>query len=218
MPSGGGYIIKAVGTADIQEQSKTHEIVSRSKIELWHQILTHYLPLYLPETERFHRSSRTDCFLAFLEEDPSPHMISAMSREAFVADAWDGIGQKVYKERLLSDIYVTALGSVGLPIHSDSDAVRMFRLVLAEGRSVIRQLDVIEARPSARGSGGLHRHNGTQRHDFRWEREAAPPMNALPSDSPFLIGRLDQARFPSLYEIIVAHPGHASLRSLGDVG
>src|SRR6056297_2262177 len=29
-----------VGTADIQELSKTHEIVSRSKTELWHRILT----------------------------------------------------------------------------------------------------------------------------------------------------------------------------------
>ena len=56
------------GTNDIQELSKTHEIVSRSKTELWHRILTHYLPLYFPEAERFHRSSRTDWFLAFLEE------------------------------------------------------------------------------------------------------------------------------------------------------
>lgn len=52
------------GTADIQKLSKTHEIVSRSKTELWRRILTHYLPLYLPEAERFHRSSRTDWFLA----------------------------------------------------------------------------------------------------------------------------------------------------------
>lgn len=37
-----------VGTADIQELSKTHEIVSRSKTELWHRILTHYLPLCFP--------------------------------------------------------------------------------------------------------------------------------------------------------------------------
>ena len=51
-----------------QELSKTHEIVSRSKTELWHRILTHYLPLYFPEAERFHRSSRTDWFLAFLEK------------------------------------------------------------------------------------------------------------------------------------------------------
>ena len=45
-----------VGTAEIQELSKTHEIISRSKTKLWHRILTHSLPLYFPETERFHRS------------------------------------------------------------------------------------------------------------------------------------------------------------------
>ena len=135
-----------VGTADIQELSKTHEIVSRSKTELWHRILTHYLPPYFPEAERFHRNSRTDWFLAFLEKYPSPHMISAMGRDAFIADAWQVVGRKVSKERLLSDIYATAVGSVGLPVHPDSDAVRMFRLVLAEGRSLIRQRDEIEAR------------------------------------------------------------------------
>ena len=101
------------GTADIQELSKTHEIVSRSKTELWHRILTHYLPLYFPEAERFHRSSRTDWFLAFLEKYPTPQMITVLSREAFIADAWQVVGRKVSKERLLSDIYATAVGSVG---------------------------------------------------------------------------------------------------------
>lgn len=119
------------GTADIQELSKTHEIVSRSKTELWHRILIHYLPLYFPEAERFHRSSLADWFQAFLERYPSPHMITVMSQEAFIADAWKIVGRKVSKERLLLDIYATAAGSVGLPVHADSDAIRMFRLVLA---------------------------------------------------------------------------------------
>ncbi|MEQ8784291.1 MAG: IS110 family transposase [Roseibium album] len=134
------------GTADIQELSKTHEIVSRSKTELWHRILTHYLPLYFPEADRFHRSARSDWFLAFLEKYPTPHMITAMTEEAFIADAWRVVGRKVSKERLLSDIYATAAGSVGLPVQPDSDAVRMFRLVLAEGRSLVRQRNEIEAR------------------------------------------------------------------------
>ena len=43
----------ATGIADIQELSKTHEIVSRSKTELWHRILTHYLPLYFPEAGHY---------------------------------------------------------------------------------------------------------------------------------------------------------------------
>lgn len=134
------------GTNDIQELSKTHEIVSRSKTELWHRILTHYLPLYFPEAERFHRSSRTDWFLAFLEQFPSPHMITALSQEEFIAAAWGVVGRKVSKTRLLSDIYLTAQSSVGLPVAPDSDAIRMIRLVLAEGRSLVRQRDEIEAR------------------------------------------------------------------------
>ena len=134
------------GTNDIQELSKTHDIVSRSKTELWHRILTHYLPLYFPEADRFHRSSRSDWFLAFLERYPSPHFISALSREAFIADAWNAIGRRVSKERLLSDIYDTAASSVGLPVGHDSDAIRMFRMVPAEGRSLVEQRNRIEAR------------------------------------------------------------------------
>lgn len=134
------------GTNDIQELSKTHDIVSKSKTELWHRILTHYLPLYFPEADRFHRSSRGDWFFAFLERYPSPHLISAMDREAFIADAWDVVGRKVAKERLLTDIYETAKTSVGLPIGSGSDAIGMFRLVLGEGRGLIAQRNQIEGR------------------------------------------------------------------------
>ena len=134
------------GTNDLQELSKTHDIVSRSKTELWHRILTHYLPLYWPEAERFHRSSRSDWFFAFLERYPSPHFISAMGQEAFSADAWEVSGRKVSKERLLADIYQTAKSSVGLPIAPESDAARMFRLVLGEGRSLISQRNEIEDR------------------------------------------------------------------------
>ena len=89
------------GTADIQELSKTHHIVARWKAELWHRILTHYLPLYFPEAERFHRSSRTDWFLAFLDRYPSPHMILAISRDAFIKDAWQVEGRKAGKEQML---------------------------------------------------------------------------------------------------------------------
>ncbi len=134
------------GTNDVQELSKTHDIVSKSKTELWHRVLTHYLPLYFPEADRFHRSSRGDWFFAFLERYPSPHLISVMDRDAFIADAWDVVGRKVAKERLLTDIYETAKTSVGLPIGPDSDAVGMFRLVLGEGRGLIAQRNQIERR------------------------------------------------------------------------
>lgn len=42
-------------TNDIQKLSKTNDTISRSKTELRHRILTHYLPLYFPEADRFHR-------------------------------------------------------------------------------------------------------------------------------------------------------------------
>jgi len=134
------------GTNDIQELSKTHDIVSKSKTELWHRILTHYLPLYFPEADRFHRSSRSDWFFAFLEQFPSPHFISAMNKEEFIAAAWNVVGRRVLKERLLTDIYTTASSSVGLPVAPDSNAIAMFRMVLAEGRGLIAQRNAIEAR------------------------------------------------------------------------
>ena len=134
------------GINDIQELSKTHEVVSKAKTELWHRILGHYLPLYFPEAARFQRSSRSDWFLAFLEMFPSPYLISAMEKDDFLSAAWDTVGKKVSKTALLSDIYETARCSVGLPVAADSEALRMFRMVLAEGRSLIRQRNEIEAR------------------------------------------------------------------------
>ena len=139
----------AHGLVDLQELSKTHEAISKAKTELWHRLLTHYLPLYFPEAERFRGNSRSDWFLAFLETYPTPALITALDKEAFVAAAWQLVGRKVSKERLLSDIYETARESIGLPVAVDSDAVAMFRMVLAEGRSLVRQRDDIEARAEA---------------------------------------------------------------------
>lgn len=134
------------GTNDIQELSKTHDTVSRAKTELWHRILTHYLPLYFPEAERFHRSARSDWFLALLELFPSPFMITALSKDDFIKAAWDVVGRRVGKAALLADIYETARTSTALPVSPDSDAIRMFRMMLAEGRSLIRQRNAIEER------------------------------------------------------------------------
>ncbi len=115
----------AHGLVDLQELSKTHEAISKAKTELWHRLLTHYLPLYFPEAERFRGNSRSDWFLAFLEAYPTPALITALDKEAFVAAAWQLVGRKVSKERLLSDIYETARESIGLPVAADSDAVAL---------------------------------------------------------------------------------------------
>ena len=54
------------------------------------------------------------------------------------------IGRKVSKARLLNDIYETARSSTALPVAEGSAAIMMFRMVLAEARSLIRQRDQIE--------------------------------------------------------------------------
>lgn len=41
------------GIKEIQEISKTYYIVSHRKTQVLHSILTHYLPLYFPEAERY---------------------------------------------------------------------------------------------------------------------------------------------------------------------
>jgi transposase len=137
------------GINDIQELSKTHEVISKAKTELWHRLLTHYLPLYFPEIARFAGNSRSDWFLAFLEQFPTPASITVLAKEHFIDQAWDVVGRKVSKARLLGDIYETARSSVGLPVAIDSPAVTMFRLIIAEGRSLIRQRDAIEQQAHA---------------------------------------------------------------------
>ena len=92
------------GINDIQELSKTHEIISKAKTELWHRLLTHYLPLYFPEVARFAGNSRSDWFLASLEKFPTPASITEYDKKAFIDKAWHVVGRKVSKARLLGDI------------------------------------------------------------------------------------------------------------------
>ena len=134
----------AEGLNDIQELSKTHEVVSKAKTGILHRIQTHYLPLYFPEIDRFRQGSRSEWFFAFLDRFPTPASIMAFDKEAFIEAAWDVVGRKVSKARLLADIYETARMSVGLPISLESPAIAMFRMVIAEARSLIRQRDEIE--------------------------------------------------------------------------
>jgi transposase len=54
------------------------------------------------------------------------------------------VGRKVSKARLLANIYETAHSSIGLPVPIEGAALSMFRMVLAEGRSFMRQRDAIE--------------------------------------------------------------------------
>jgi transposase len=134
----------AAGINDLQEMSKTHEAISKAKTQTWHRILTHYLPLYFPEIERFAGNSRSDWFLALIERFPTPGSITSIGREAFTEQVWPLIGRKVSKARVVNDIYETACASIALPIDEDSTAVAMFRMVIAQARTLIQQRNEIE--------------------------------------------------------------------------
>ena len=160
------------GINDVQELSKTHEAIARAKTEIQHRILTHYLPLYFPEIDRFRGNSRSDWFFAFLHAFPTPASITALTKEEFVAAAWDVVGRKVSKTQILMDIYETARSSIGLPLPLDAPAIRMFRMVIDEARSLIRQRNEIEAQADE-----LLRHS----QDYQLLRQipGIGPINAL---------------------------------------
>lgn len=144
VPRSATSIRSPLGSTSLQELSKTHETISKAKTQTWHRILTHYLPLYFPEIAPFAGNSRSDWFLALIERFPTPASITALEREAFSAEVWPLVGRKVSKSRLINDIYETACASAALPVPEDSASVTMFRMIIAQGRSLIRQRDEIE--------------------------------------------------------------------------
>jgi len=117
---------------DLQELSKTHHQVSLEKTRTQHRLLTHYLPLYFPEIARYHRSARSEWLWALLIEFPTPRSITCLSKAEFLRRAWPLVGRKVAKERILTDIYLTAQTSIGLPADEHSETVAMLRVVLRQ--------------------------------------------------------------------------------------
>jgi hypothetical protein len=133
------------GINDVQELSKTHEAIAKAKTEIQHRNRIHYLPLYFPEIDRFRGNRRSDWFFAFLDTFRTPASITARTKDEFVKAAWDVVGRKVSKTQTLMDIYETARTSIGPPLPLDAPAIRMFRMVVAEARSLIRQRNEIES-------------------------------------------------------------------------
>jgi transposase len=131
---------------DLQELSMTHAQVSLEKTRTQHRLLTHYLPLYFPEIERYYCSSRSEWLLDLLYAFPTPASITRLPMNEFVKQAWPVAGRKVAKQRLLEDIYRTAQSSIGLPVSEDSEAVSMFRVVLSELKHLCQLRHQLEER------------------------------------------------------------------------
>jgi len=125
------------GHQDLQELANTYQQVSLRKVRLQHSIVTHHLPLYFPEAERYLHSSRAEWFTGLLLFTPCPAAVRRYTKAAFVAAARDQLGgRKVDKTRWLGDFYETASTSLGLPVSEGSEAMRMFRIVLEEYRAL----------------------------------------------------------------------------------
>lgn len=131
---------------DIQELSKTYCQVSLRKTRVQHSIITHYLLLYFPEASKYFHASRAEWFTSLLMAFPNPAAVLKYSREGFVKAAQAVSGRKINKAAWLRDFYETARESIGLPVPEDSEAIRMFRLVLQEHQDLCRLRQAIEAR------------------------------------------------------------------------
>lgn len=131
---------------DIQELSKTYYQVSLRKTRVQHSIMTHYLPLYFPEVQKYFHASRAQWFSSLLLRFPSPNSVMKYSREEFIEAAREVAGRKVNKSVWLTDFYETAASSIGLPVDEDSEAMYMFRIVLQEHQDLCRLRQSIEER------------------------------------------------------------------------
>jgi hypothetical protein len=109
-----------------------HWSTALAKTRLQHSLLTHYLPLYFPEAQRYYSSTRSEWLLQLLLAFPTPRSITTQSLDAFTNAVWPLIGRKVNKGQMVADFYRTAQDSIGLPVALDSAAIAMFRTVLRQ--------------------------------------------------------------------------------------
>lgn len=129
---------------DIQELSKAYYQVSLRKVKVQHSIMTHYLPLYFPEAQKYFCSSRAEWFSNFMLRFTVPTCVIKYAKDEFISAAWDTTGRKVSKSAWLTDFFETANHSIGLPVPEDSEAVRMFRLVLQDHIDLCKMRQQIE--------------------------------------------------------------------------
>lgn len=120
--------------------------MSLRKVRLQHSMLTHHLPLYFPEAERYPHCSGAEWFTDLLLFTPCPTAVRQYTNDAFVAAARVQVAcRKVDRARWLADFYGTACRSIGLPVAPDSDTIRMFRVVLEDYRALCLLRNRLEA-------------------------------------------------------------------------
>ena len=138
---------------DLQEFAQTHDQISLRKVRVQHSSMTHDLPLYVPEADRYDTHSRAPWFTRLLHRFPCPAAITRYAPEAFAPEAWTVVGRKVTTHGFLQDLYGTASQRVGLPVSEDSEAIQLFRVILTEHQQRCATRAAIEqqADPSLHG-------------------------------------------------------------------
>ena len=180
------------GHHDLQEMANTYQQVSLRKVRLQHAIVTHHLPLYFPEAERYRHSSRAEWFTDVLRLTPCPAAVRAYTKPAFIAAARAQVrGQKTDKTRWPADVYDTAGRSVALPVQEDSAAIRMFRVVLEEYQQLCRRrkaLEIIDALRATPISTGCRPYRASDRSwpSSSWPRPGIFDPRARPAVSQVL--------------------------------
>lgn len=134
------------GVLDIQELSNTYHQISLARTRCMNSLFNHYITLFFPEIERFFNSSRSEWFCRFLLKFPTPISITRYRKVTFVKRAWDVVGRKVSKSRLLEDIYETAEQSIGIPIQRDSLAMETYLLQVRRFAELTDQRAALEQR------------------------------------------------------------------------
>lgn len=129
------------GHHGLQELSKTHYQISMARTRLQHSIMTHYLPLYFPEIERYFDTAHAEWFARFLLRFPTAASIRRVPYDEFLEAAWELVGRKVNKKAWLQELYEVACRSIGLPADDESIEVQSFRLQLRRYQELIQQRD-----------------------------------------------------------------------------
>lgn len=137
------------GHHDLQELSKTYYQISRARTRVQHSIVNHHIPLYFPEMHKYWSSTRSEWWVRFMIEFPTPAHVRQLSREAFVAAAWGIVGRKVNKQNKLEEIWSIAQHSAALPHMPESLAVETFRMTLRHFQQLTALRAEIEQRAEA---------------------------------------------------------------------
>jgi transposase len=137
------------GHHDLQELSKTYYQVSRARTRVQHSIINHHVPLYFPEMLKYWTCTRSDWWIRFLIQFPTPTHVRRLSQDEFVAAAWETVGRRVHKQAKLEEIWAMAARSAALPHAPDSLAVETFRMTLRHFQHLSELRAQIEQRAEA---------------------------------------------------------------------